>query len=70
MTIPVFRSLNGLALTTRTPVATMFRRVRELGIEPDAIVVSPRGQPIQLFADSRLPEIRRALAIRNKLATR
>ena len=62
MTIPLL-TLNSLANRVGLPVATVFRRVRKLGIEPDFVTVERRKPPTQLFRIERLPDLRHQLTI-------
>ena len=69
MTVPTFTTFNGLARRTGFAPATLFRRIRELGIEPDAITVETGRPSVLLFATEKLPAIRRTLANQRTIPT-
>jgi hypothetical protein len=54
-------TFGGLAIRTGIPATTLFRRVRELQIQPDAITVAIKGPSIQLWDVERLPSLRQQL---------
>lgn len=62
MSIPTYITFNSLARHLKVPTTTLFRRVRELEIQPDAITVETGRPSVLLFDTENVPVIRDRLA--------
>ena len=69
MSLPkTFVTFGSLARRTGIAPASLSRRIRALGIAPDAITVETSRPSVMLFATKRLPTLRRALISTEKEA--